>query len=163
MTGPFSSSGMQRTFTSNSLGNKRISPTSDQARIRCLLEEVEEWALHRGKQRRKKPGFNMKLHFFLCPETIKTKFSPAGSLEGEGFGRWSASTEKKYDNSSFSSHPTTFRFLVQMVQIMGCFYTTQEIMRTIIGTGHVCHIEMGTTAPEMPRHSPSWPHLQTDT
>lgn len=54
---------------------------------------MEEWAVHRGKQKRKKPVFNMKFHFFLGPETTKTQFSPAGSSGSNGFGRWSASYE----------------------------------------------------------------------
>lgn len=160
MTEPFSSSGMQRIFISHSLGNKRISPTSDQARIWYLLEEIEDWPLQRGKQKRKKLAFNIKLHCLLCPETRKTQFSPAGISGSDG--RWSASYEgnrEKDDNSSFSSHPRTFRLLVQMLQNMGCFYTTWEI-EPLQGQA-MCHTGMGTTAPEMPPPSPNWPHFQT--
>lgn len=99
----------------------------------------------------------MNFHCFLCPKTIKTQFSPAGSPKSNGFGRWSASYEGTRDKGC---NPETFRSLVPVVQNMGCFYKIWGTVRTITWTHSICHV-----APKMPTlfPPPSWPHLQTDT
>lgn len=72
-------------------------------------------------------------------------------------------TEKKDGNPGFLKPSGDFLISRSSSWKYGLLIQNLELVRTITWTGNVCHVGMGTKAPEMPRPSPSWPHLRADT
>lgn len=154
MTEPFSSSGMLTAFRSN----RYFFPQLKRSYKSDLFTE------ERRRGRSQYLTWSSTSFFAQRPKRTNSFLQGALDLTGlEDEVPHMKATEKKNGHPGFSSYPETFRFLVQMVENMGCLHKTWEILRTNTWTGNIYHVGMGTTAPEMPRPSPSWPHLQTDT